>query len=144
MSLVYRFTPPDDAYALLVEARGLPIVATTTRRMQRCVRACILLSWVALEEGLDHAIELWSHEGRHFGTLPGPLMRRISTVLAEVSRPPIDGAQFAKLRKIGNELTHPRAAVEEPELAVENADETFQFCLAAICALFPFRVDCSF
>ena len=73
MSLIYRFAPLDDAYALLLEARGLPTVPTAARRAQRCVRACILLSWIALEESLDHAIELWTREGRNFGTLPDSL-----------------------------------------------------------------------
>jgi hypothetical protein len=144
MSLIYRFTPLDDAYALLVEAKGLPNVATATRRLQRCVRACILLSWIALEEGLDHAVELWNRKGRNLGPLPGPLKRRLSTVLAAVSRPPIDDVEFTTLRKIRNDLTHPRATVDEPELAVENAERTFEFCVATIRALFPFPVDCQF
>jgi hypothetical protein len=144
MSLVYRFTTLDDAYELLLEARGLPSVATSTRRVQRCVRACILLSWVALEEGLDDAVGLWNQEGQAFGPLPAPLKPRISAVLAALSRPPIDDAAFTTLRRVRNELTHPRASIDEPELAVEQAETTFEFCMSTLRALFPFRLDCEF
>ncbi len=142
MSRIYHLAPLDDAYAFLLEARGLPTVATATRRAQRCVRACVLLSWVALEEGLDHAVDLWNHEGRVFGALPAPLKPRIAAVLAALSRPPIDDAAFTTRRKVRNELTHPRASINEPELAVEQAEKTFEFCMSSLRALFPFRLDC--
>ncbi len=144
MSLVYRFTTLDDASSFLLEAKSLPVVATTTRAVQRSVRACILLSWVALEESFDHAVELWNSKGQTFGPLPGPLRSRLSAVLAAASRPPIDEVAFATLRKIRNELTHPRTAVDEPELTVDQAEETFQFCMFAIRAFFPFPVDYQF
>jgi len=43
-----------------------------------------------------------------------------------------------------NGLTHPRAAVDEPELRVERAERTFDFCMAMIRAFFPFPVACQF
>jgi hypothetical protein len=144
MSLIYRFTTLDDAYALLVEAKGLPVVATAARRRQLFARACILVSWVALEECLDHAVELWNRKGRVFVRLPGTLKPRLSAVLAAVSRPPIDDVAFTTLRKIRNELTHPRATADEPELTVETAEKTFEFCMSVVRAVFPFRVDCQF
>jgi hypothetical protein len=144
MSMTYRFTTLDDAYAFLLEAKGLPDVASAKRRVQRCERACILLSWVALEEGLDHAVEFWKHKRRAFGPLPARLKPRLSAVLAAVSRPPINDVAFKALRKVRNELTHPRTSVDEPELAVEQAEKTFEFCRSTVRALFPFRVDCEF
>ena len=144
MSLTYHFTTLNDAYALLLEAKGLPSVAIATPRVQRCVRACILLSWVALEEALDHAIELWNRKGLALGVLPGTLRPRIAAVLAAVSKPPINDATFTTLRKVRNELTHPRASVDEPELAVGQAERTFEFCTSTVRALFPFPVDCDF
>jgi len=72
MSLMYRFTPLDDVYAFLAQVRGLPTVPTAERRARRCVRACILLSWIALEESLDHAIELWIREGGTSGPCQTP------------------------------------------------------------------------
>ena len=144
MSMIYRFTTLDDAYAFLLEAKGLPDVGTAKLRIQRCVRACILLSWVALEEALNRSIEHWNQEGRAFGPLPGSLKPRLSAVLAVVSRPPINEVEFTRLRKIRNALTHPRATVDEPELAVEKAEETFDLCVSTVRALFPFPVDCQF
>jgi hypothetical protein len=144
MSVIYRFTTLDDAYAFLLEAKGLPEVASARPRMQRCVRACILLSWIALEEGLDEALDLWNREGRALGPLPGPLKPRLSAVLAALSRPPIDDSAFTTLRTMRNGLTHPRASVDEPELAVQQAEKTFDFCLATLRVLFPHPVECQF
>jgi hypothetical protein len=144
MSLSYRFTTLDDAYVLLLEARGLPGIASSAPRVQRCVRNCILVSWVALEEATNHAVDLWKQQGRTFGPLPLALKPRLSTVLAAVSRPPIDDVAFATLRKVRNELTHPRVAVGEPDLAIDQAEKSFEFCISAVRAVFPFRVDCEF
>ena len=63
-------------------------------------------------------------------------------MLAALSRSPIDDVAFAALRNIRNGLTHPRTAVDEPELAVEQAEKTFDFCMTTVRALFPFPVDC--
>jgi hypothetical protein len=112
--------------------------------MQRCVRARVLLGWIALEEGLDEAVDFWNRAGRPLESLPGPLKPRLSAVLAVLSRPPIDDVAFAALRKVRNSLTHPRTAVDEPELAIEQAERTFDFCTTTIRALFPFPVDCKF
>jgi|ERR1019366_5532884 hypothetical protein len=144
MSVTYRFTTLDDAYAFLLEAKGLPEVATAKPRTQRCVRACVLLGWIALDEGLDEAVDFWSRQGRPLGSLPGPLKPRLSAVLTALSRSPIDDVAFAALRKVRNSLTHPRTAVDEPELTVEQAERTFDFCMTTVRALFPFPVDCKF
>ena len=144
MSLIYRFTTLDDAYSLLLEARGLPGVASAMPRVQRCVRTCILMSWIALEEGMDHSVDLWKQQGQTFGRLPAALKPRLSTILAVLSRPPVDDVAFSVLRKVRNDLTHPRALAGEPDLAVEQAEETFEFCVSAVRAIFPFRVDCEF
>ena len=144
MSVFYRFTTLDDAYAFLLEAKGLPAVGAAKPRVQRCVRACVLLSWIGLEEGLDYAVDLWNREGRALGPLPRPLKPRLSALSAALSRPPIDDVAFTVLRKIRNGLTHPRAAVDEPELAVEQAERTFDFCMATVRAFFPFPVACQF
>lgn len=76
MSVLYRFTTLDDAWAFLLEAKGLPAVTTSRPRVQRCVRACILISWIALEESLDYAVDLWKREGRTLGPLPRHLKPR--------------------------------------------------------------------
>jgi hypothetical protein len=144
MSVLYRFTTLDDAYAFLLEAKGLPDVGTAKPRLQRCVRACILLSWVGLEEALDYAIEHWNREGRALGSLPGSLKSRLSVVLAAVSRPPLKEVEFARLRKIRNALTHPKATVDEPELAIEEAEKTFDFCMSTVRAVFLYPVGCQF
>ena len=144
MSVFYRFTTLDDAYAFLLEAKGLPSVATAKPRLQRYVRACVLLSWIGLEEGLDCTVDLLNRGGRSLGPLPRPLKPRLSALMKALSRSPIDDVAFTVLRKIRNGQTHPRAAVDEPELAIEQAERTFNFCMATVRALFPLPVASQF
>ena len=58
MSIVYGFTTLDDAQWFLNQAKGLPEIASAKSRRERYVRACVVLSWIALEESLDIAIKI--------------------------------------------------------------------------------------
>jgi hypothetical protein len=132
----------DDAIAFMREAKGLPSIATAAERMRRCVRACILLSWVALEDGIESSIEDWSKKGQVFGILPTTLKARLSAVLLATSGTALDESQFTRLRKIRNELTHPKSNAKPLDLNYETAEQTFQFCLAAFKAMCPYPVVC--
>jgi hypothetical protein len=139
-----RYSALDDARSFLLEAKGLPPVRSGAERLRRCMHACILLSWIALEDGLDYAIEYWGKNGQTFSALPTTLKERISTVLSVISAPPMDDSQFSRLRKIRNRLTHPKIKDEEPKLTVEMTEQTFQFCLATLRALSPYTIICPF
>jgi hypothetical protein len=52
-----------------------------------CLRACILLSWVGLEDGLDYAVEGWGARGRTIKTLPTKLKVRMLAFLLPLSEP---------------------------------------------------------
>jgi hypothetical protein len=138
MFLVYEFTTLNDAFAFLLEIKGLPSIKSAEIRKQRGVRACILLSWIALEDCLDVAVEKWGP--KRLGPLPVPLKRRLSVVLKALKKPPIDDAQFAALRAIRNTLTHPKSGVNGPDFTMDQAESTFGFCMATIRAFFPFHI----
>jgi hypothetical protein len=144
MPTFYRFFTLDDAFAFLLEAKGLPGIPSAARRKKRCVRACVLLSWVALEECLDVAIEMRSRRQRTFGPFPVPLKQRLWAVLAALGKAPIDDTQFTSLRAIRNKLTHPQSARNEPALTIGQAETTFGFCMATIRTFFPFQIDLQF
>ena len=59
------FSTFDDAHAFLMEAKGLPSIPSASTRLRLCVRTCILLSWVALEDGLDCQIDAWGGARSH-------------------------------------------------------------------------------
>jgi hypothetical protein len=144
MGTYYQFTTLNDAFAFLLEARGLPEIKSVRVRRQRCVRACILLSWAGVEDCLEVAIELWSEGRRKFGPFPVPLKQRLSAVLKALKRPMFDEVQFTQLRTIRNELTHPKPDKDEPDLTVEQAETTFGFCMATIRAFFPYQIHLQF
>ncbi len=119
-----------DADGLLLEAKGLPAVPTATRRVQRCLRSCILRRRVAFEEALRYVISRRNHEGRVLMLLPYPSRPRLAAVLAAASPPPIDELRFTEPRKIRNDPTRARAVFYEPYPSVENSERTFKFLLA--------------
>src|ERR1039457_4805522 len=126
MSTFRRYLTLDDAEAFLTEAKGLPAISSANVRLRKCLRACVLLSWVALEDGLDSAIEDWGKRHKKFDALPLQLKQRIYTVLSVVSTHKMDDLEFNRLRKIRNQLTHPKISEDEPKLTVEVAEQTFQ------------------
>lgn len=144
MGFFYQFTTLNDAFAFLLEAKGLPDVASVQKRRQRTVRACILLSWIAVEDCLDVAIEDWRKTRKAFGPFKGSLQQRVSAVVQALKRNQIDEVQFAELRSIRNQLTHPKASAQEPQLTLDQAEITFGFCMATIRAFSRFPIDLQF
>lgn len=130
----------DDAYVFLTEAKGLPAIPSASARLRLCLRACILLSWVGLEEGLDRSAEEWGGRGRTLKGLPTRLRVRALAFLLPLSDPPLVGTEFDRLRKIRNHLVHPRAEESAPPLTLDDAEQTFHFCLKILRALNTYRI----
>ena len=142
MGAFRRYLTLDDAEAFLIEAKSLPAISSASVRLRKCLRACILLSWVALEDGLGSAIEDWGKRHKKFDALPSQLKQRIDTILSVVSTYKMVDLEFNRLRKIRNQLTHPNIREDEPKLSVEVAEQTFQFCLTTLRALSPYTIVC--
>lgn len=140
MARTIGVTTLDDAHGFRLEAKGLPTVPSAFARNQRSLRACILLSWVAVEDGLDIAIKLWEEKRQVFGPLPSSLKQKIDAVLQTVHRSPVDEAQYRVLRRIRNDLTHPKASKADTHLTLQNAEVTFQFCCSILRELLPYQL----
>jgi len=132
----------DDAFAFLTEAKGLPLVARTSVRLRRLLRATVMLSWIALEDGLDDAMDDWRKAGREFIGIPTGLKSRLCFVLSALGASPLNEPEFDRLRNIRNCLAHPKAARVDDELSLEIANQTFELCIATLRALSPFRIVC--
>jgi hypothetical protein len=65
MSVLYRFTTLEDAYAPLLEVRARRTLAPRSGAYNVVCVLASCFSWVGLEEALDHAIERGNYE-------PGP------------------------------------------------------------------------
>jgi hypothetical protein len=135
-----QFCALDDAHAFLMEAKGLPAIPSASERLRLCLRACILLSWVGLEDGLDCAVEGWGARGRTLRSLPTRLKLRLLAFLLPLSEPPLVDAEFDRLRKLRNLIAHPRGKESSPRLTLKDAEQTFQFCLKILRALNTYRI----
>jgi hypothetical protein len=135
-----QFCALDDAHVFLMEAKALPAIPSTSVRLCRCLRACILLSWVGLEDGLDYAVEGWGARGRTIKTLPTKLKVRMLAFLLPLSEPSLVDAEFTRLRKIRNRLAHPISKEGNPPPTLKEAEQTFHFCLRILRALNTYRI----
>jgi hypothetical protein len=77
MAAYTRFTTFEDAFYFYVQAKSLPVVASSEAERSRYVRVSILLSWVALEEALKGALTIWQTRGRITGSVPKKLYERL-------------------------------------------------------------------
>ncbi len=84
MSLVYGFTTLDDAHWFLNQAKGIPEIASAKSRRERYVRACVVLSWIALEESLDAAIKILHRQSTLTDDVPQSLRDRLQLVMRTV------------------------------------------------------------
>lgn len=139
-SYIMQFCALDDAHVFLMEAKALPAIPSASVRLCRCLRACILLSWVGLEDGLDYAVEGWGARGRTIKTLPTKLKVRMLAFLLPLSEPSLVDAEFTRLRKIRNRLAHPISKEGNPPPTLKEAEQTFHFCLRILRALNTYRI----
>lgn len=126
----------DDAHAFLMEAKGLPTIPSASVRLRLCIRTCILLSWVALEDGLDCEIDAWGARGRTMKALPTKLKLRMLAFLLPLSEPARLNAEFDRLHKIRGQLVHPRIKESSPHLTLKDAEQTYNYCLKLMRAIY--------
>jgi hypothetical protein len=139
-SYLMQFCALDDAHAFLLEAKGLPAIPSASVRLGRCLRACILLSWVGLEDGLDSAADAWGARGRTLKALPTRLKVRMLAFLLPLAEPSLVDAEFDRLYKIRNQVARPRTKESSPSPTLAEAELTFQFCLRILRALNTYAI----
>jgi hypothetical protein len=131
----------DDAYFFLNQAKGRPDVPSIRPLLQRYIRACILSSWIALEETLDYAIDDLKKSGTP-AMLPNRSLRdKIKAVLELRGAARLDSALFNETRAIRNSLVHPTKNTSEGTLlTVEQATKVLDFSYQLIRAIYPYSV----
>jgi hypothetical protein len=131
MSQAVRFTTLDDAFFFLNQSKGMSEIPHSQPLRQRYIRACILFSWVALEESVNHTIDELQQRQSFQGTSPARLSDKLEAALRANSQTCFVASDFNVLRRVRNSLTHPRAKVDEaPLLTVDQATATFNYCSA--------------
>ena len=133
VSRVYYCSILDDAHFFLNQAQGLPDVPSSRPLRDRYIRACILFSWIALEEMLDYAIQ---ERGLSKGAPPTPLRKRLDFTLKAGGQPSVDAVSFSATRRTRNEITHPIIYGKLVVVAFRDARNAFDFCSRTIQILF--------
>ncbi len=141
MTLVYGFTTLDDAHWFLNQAKGLPDIASAKSLRERYVRACVVLSWIALEESLDAAIKILRRQSTLTDDVPQRLRDRLQLVMRTVGHGNLDSGAFKRARTPRNELVHPKTGRSEPSLSVEQAARVFDYCENSIRTFFPHQIE---
>ena len=130
MRLVY-VPPLSDAYFFINQAKGLPSISSAQNLTNRYLTSCILLSWTAMEVAVSHRAKELQARGVLRAVPSRQLIRSVESLLT-VNKRTLDIRTFRRLRKLRNDVAHPRAddKDDEPEICV--AIETFDFCAKVI------------
>src|ERR1035437_9819025 len=88
MGTYYQFTTLNDAFAFLLEARGLPEIKSVWVRRQRCVRACIPLCANMSETSRPSTITVGRGKKSHFDK------HKQDKHFFRCTRPPLAGSRF--------------------------------------------------
>ena len=141
MGYFYRCDTLDDACFFLNQAKGLPNVPSARALEQRYIHACILFSWMALEDMTDFAIGN-RIKGKVSSTVrPKDLRTKLDLALQAMGETPVEERAYLKARKPRNQLTHPtKAGVRVLGYTLEGACYVFDFCSSLIARLFNGQV----
>jgi len=141
MGYFYRCDTLDDACFFLNQAKGLPNVPSARALQQRYIHACILFSWMALEDMTDFAIGN-KIKSEVSGTVRAKALRaKLDLALPAIGETPVEEGAYSKARKPRNQLTHPtKAGVRVLGYTLEDACYVFGFCSSLIARLFNGQV----
>src|SRR3954470_14995480 len=132
MSLHYRFTTLEDGYFFLNQLKGLPGLPSSDLLRQRYVRACIIFSWLALEEVGKYVDSKRAHLVPR-EKLIGRLMRLLGS-----SQPHNFASEFTRLRTIRNDVAHANSHdMLIVSLSTRDASDVFTFCASVALAILP-------
>lgn len=127
----------NDAFYYLNQAKGRPDVPSLRPLIQRYLRSCIILSWVAVEETLEYAYDELLKRGISF-KFDNNLREKIRTILEYQRVNSFDDQRFTTLRKIRNTLTHPKKDTQENNiLTIDSASQSFEYCFNIIREIYP-------
>ena len=130
MRLVY-FPPLGDAYFFVNQVKGLPSISSAQELTKRYITSCILLSWVAMEVAASHRAKELQARGLLHTTPSRQLIHSIELLLS-VNQRTLDVQSYRRLRKVRNDIAHPRADDKDDTPPIGVAVETFEFCATVI------------
>jgi hypothetical protein len=130
MRLVY-VPPLSDAYFFINHARGLPSISSAQNLTNRYLTSCILLSWTAVEVAVSHLAKELHARGALHGVPSRQLIRSVESLLILNNRT-LDVQEYRRLRKVRNDVAHPRADGNYDAPQVSVTIETFEFCAKVI------------
>ena len=140
MSALYSFTTLDDAFFFLNQVKGLPDIRTSRQMREAFVRASVVLSWVAVEEGVEHAIHILELKGQLCIDPPKQFRDRLRFVLLATGNT-WNGSKFKEARELRNRVVHPTGPKGEPDLTVKEAELVFGYCHNTLNLLFQHKVE---
>jgi hypothetical protein len=127
----------DDAFYYLNQAKGRPEIPSLRPLIQRYLRSCILLSWIALEEILEYGYDGLLKKGISLGCKRN-LRDKIRSFVEYRCANSFDDKRFTKMRDMRNRLTHPKNNTKEDEtLTIEVALQSFEYCYELIRIIYP-------
>jgi hypothetical protein len=127
----------DDAFYYLNQAKGRPEVPSLRPLIQRYLRSCILLSWIALEETLEYADDELLKRGVSLEHKRN-LRDKLRAIVEYHRAGSFDDKRFTNMRDIRNTLTHPKNDTQEDEiLTIKFALQSFEYCYDLIRAIYP-------
>ena len=135
------FVPPlTDAYFYLNQSKGLPSIPSAESLRRRYVASCILLSWVAVEAALSHRLTELQRDLPLSPQRSRGLSESLDLVVIR-NRRRLNKEEFKRLRRIRNDIAHPKGDEKDTDVTVDQASETFRFCAGVIEDLYhPIRV----
>ena len=135
-------TTLDDANYFLNQSKGLSNIPSSVPLRERYLRACILFSWIALEEMLGYAAEDLLKRDLIVKVPIGGLWDRIKVILLARGLSAPDQQKFFVIRKIRNLLTHNASnnEVEGYSLTTQQAQEVLDYCTKIIRESYPYNV----
>ena len=141
MSIIWRFTTLDDAFFFLNQSKGMSDIPSSKSIRQRYIRACILFSWLSLEEVLEYMVRSLEKEGTLKHPIPGRLGDRLRFVLRALGQTQFASDEFRTLRRVRNRLVHPTSETDETALLTQSqAAAAFSYCSSTIRLLCPVKI----
>lgn len=102
----------------------------------RYVRATVLFSWVALEQMLDAAVELYAEQGTLVASsVPNRLRDKLEYVLAANGKK-LNRSAFKKHRDLRNAVAH-----DDKAFFLSDVQGAFNFCVETVRSFWPGTVE---
>jgi len=131
----------NDAFYYLNQSKGLPDIPSSEPLRQRNLRACVLFSWIAVEEMVHYSAGDLLRQKSLKAMPRGRLSDMLTEVLLRRGAVPIKIEEFRAMRRVRNLLTHPATtSVPEVFLSLKHACGVFDYCASLVEQIAPHKL----